>query len=77
MDHLPDFQKTNWDDSSVGMLLGYHLQWSSIPRVLGNDEQKERWEKTFLETNAFVGGRFYFIGDRGLFRKKANLICDL
>lgn len=43
------------------MLLGYHLQWSSIPRVLGNDEQKERWEKTFLETNAFVGGRFSII----------------
>ena len=38
------------------MLLGYHLQWSSIPRVLGNDEQRERWEKTFLEANAFVGG---------------------
>lgn len=50
----------NWDHSSVGMLLGYHLQWSSIPRVLGNDEQKERWEKTFLETNAFVGGVFPF-----------------
>lgn len=37
------------------MLLGYHLQWSSITRVIGTEEQKERWEKTFLETNAFVG----------------------
>ncbi|EYE91576.1 thermophilic desulfurizing enzyme family protein [Aspergillus ruber CBS 135680] len=42
-------------DGSVGMLLGYHLQWSSLTRVIGTEEQKERWEKTILETNSFVG----------------------
>lgn len=41
------------------MLLGYHLQWSSVARVIGNEEQKERWEKTFMETNAFVGGMHF------------------
>ena len=44
---------------SIGMLLGYHLQWSSVARVIGNEEQKERWEKTFMETNAFVGGMHF------------------
>jgi alkylation response protein AidB-like acyl-CoA dehydrogenase len=46
-------------DGSLGMLLGYHLLWSTTANVVGNDEQKERAQKLIIENNYFVGGLFY------------------
>jgi hypothetical protein len=43
-------------DGSLGMLLGYHLLWSTTANVVGNDEQKERVQKLIIENNYFVGG---------------------
>mgnify|MGYP001297775758 CR=1 FL=1 len=43
-------------DGSLGMLLGYHLLWSTTANVVGTDEQKERIQKLILENNYFVGG---------------------
>ena len=41
---------------SLGMLLGYHLLWSTTASVAGTDEQKERIQKLIIENNYFVGG---------------------
>jgi alkylation response protein AidB-like acyl-CoA dehydrogenase len=43
-------------DGSIGMLLGYHLLWSTTANVVGTDEQKEHWQKTIIKGNLFVGG---------------------
>ena len=43
-------------DGSLGMLLGYHLLWSTTANILGSDEQKERIQKLIIENNYFVGG---------------------
>jgi len=44
-------------DGSIGMLLGYHLLWSTTANITGTDEQKERIQKLTIENNFFVGGR--------------------
>ncbi|PLB41414.1 thermophilic desulfurizing enzyme family protein [Aspergillus candidus] len=43
-------------DGSIGMLLGYHLLWSTTARIVGTKEQQERTEKLILENNYFIGG---------------------
>ena len=43
-------------DGSLGMLLGYHLLWSTIGNVVGTEEQKQRLQKLIIENNYFVGG---------------------
>jgi len=43
-------------DGSIGMLLGYHLLWSTTANVVGTDEQKARIQKLIIENNYFVGG---------------------
>jgi Acyl-CoA dehydrogenase, N-terminal domain len=43
-------------DGSLGMLLGYHLLWSTTANVVGTEEQKERIQKLIIENNYFVGG---------------------
>ncbi|KAJ6784808.1 hypothetical protein PWT90_10773 [Aphanocladium album] len=43
-------------DGSLGMLLGYHLLWSTTARVVGTDEQAERTEELIISNNYFVGG---------------------
>ncbi|KAI9934330.1 hypothetical protein ASPWEDRAFT_107109 [Aspergillus wentii DTO 134E9] len=43
-------------DGSIGMLLGYHLLWSTTARIVGTPEQQERVEKLIIENNHFVGG---------------------
>lgn len=44
-------------DGSIGMLLGYHLLWSTTANVVGTDEQKDRFQKTIIENNYFIGGK--------------------
>lgn len=54
-------------DGSIGMLLGYHLLWSTTANVVGTDEQKVRVQKLIIENNYFVGGtcqRFSMMGCR-------------
>jgi hypothetical protein len=48
-------------DGSIGMLLGYHLLWSTTANVVGNEEQKARIQKQIIENNYFVGGPYTFI----------------
>ncbi|KAA8564785.1 hypothetical protein MFRU_008g03740 [Monilinia fructicola] len=43
-------------DGSLGMLLGYHLVWSTTANVVGTDEQKDRFQKEVIENNYFIGG---------------------
>ncbi|KIW88507.1 uncharacterized protein Z519_11076 [Cladophialophora bantiana CBS 173.52] len=43
-------------DGSIGMLLGYHLLWSTTANVVGTDEQKHRIQKLILDNDWFVGG---------------------
>lgn len=38
------------------MLLGYHLLWSTIARVVGSPAQAERFEELIIANNYFVGG---------------------
>lgn len=45
-------------DGSIGMLLGYHLLWSTTANIVGTDEQKDRFQKTILENNYFIGGMY-------------------
>lgn len=40
------------------MLLGYHLLWSTTARIVGTDEQKDRFEKLIIENNYFIGGKW-------------------
>lgn len=48
-------------DGSLGMLLGYHLLWSTTASVVGTDEQKERFQKLIIENNYFVGGVLFLL----------------
>ncbi|CAD6441377.1 9b4528e5-c3d6-4de2-a521-ac7d14acd17b [Sclerotinia trifoliorum] len=43
-------------DGSLGMLLGYHLLWSTTANIVGTDEQKDRLQKHIIENNFFMGG---------------------
>ncbi|ETI23638.1 hypothetical protein G647_05440 [Cladophialophora carrionii CBS 160.54] len=43
-------------EGSLGMLLGYHLLWSTTANVVGTDEQKHRIQKQILEHDWFIGG---------------------
>ncbi|PWY82018.1 thermophilic desulfurizing enzyme family protein [Aspergillus heteromorphus CBS 117.55] len=43
-------------DGSIGMLLGYHLLWSTTANVVGTPEQAERIQEWILTNNYFVGG---------------------
>ncbi|RBR11254.1 uncharacterized protein FIESC28_09138 [Fusarium coffeatum] len=43
-------------DGSVGMLLGYHLVWSTTANVVGTPEQADRSHKLIISNNSFVGG---------------------
>ncbi|TVY59717.1 Dibenzothiophene desulfurization enzyme C [Lachnellula suecica] len=42
-------------DGSIGMLLGYHLLWSTTANVVGTNEQKDRFQRTIMENNYFIG----------------------
>lgn len=41
---------------SIGMLLGYHLLWSTVANVVGTDEQADRFQKLILENDYLLGG---------------------
>lgn len=43
-------------NSSIGMLLGYHLLWSTTANVVGTAEQIERTHERIISNNYFVGG---------------------
>lgn len=43
-------------DGSIGMLLGYHLLWSTTANVVGTEEQASAIQQVILENNYFVGG---------------------
>ncbi|TQS31683.1 hypothetical protein Golomagni_08026, partial [Golovinomyces magnicellulatus] len=43
-------------DGSLGMLLGYHLLWSTTASVVGSPEQAERFQELIISNNYFVGG---------------------
>ncbi|KAF2762259.1 acyl-CoA dehydrogenase NM domain-like protein [Pseudovirgaria hyperparasitica] len=43
-------------DGSLGMLLGYHLLWSTTANVVGTPEQAERVANLITSNNYFVGG---------------------
>src|ERR1700710_3012750 len=46
-------------DGSLGMLLGYHLLWSTTANVVGTEEQRESVQKLIIENNYFVGGLLF------------------
>jgi alkylation response protein AidB-like acyl-CoA dehydrogenase len=48
-------------DGSIGMLLGYHILWSTTANIVGTEEQKERYQKLIIEDNYFVGGKSSFL----------------
>ncbi|CAN9443467.1 unnamed protein product [Alternaria alternata] len=43
-------------DGSIGMLLGYHLLWSTTANIVGLPEQADRFQKLITENNYFIGG---------------------
>ena len=43
-------------DGSMGMLLGYHLLWSTTANVVGTEEQANAIQQVIIENNYFVGG---------------------
>ena len=43
-------------DGSIGMLLGYHLLWSTTANVVGTEEQADAIQQVIIENNYFVGG---------------------
>lgn len=45
-------------DSSIGMLLGYSLLWSTTATVVGTVEQRDRFSKLITENNYFIGGKW-------------------
>jgi hypothetical protein len=61
-------------DGSLGMLLGYHLLWSTTANVVGTNEQKDRVQKLIIENNYFVGGVCPCINS--LVYAKANRSCQ-
>ena len=42
--------------SSIGMLLAYHLLWSTTANVVGSPEQADRFQDLIISNNYFVGG---------------------
>lgn len=52
-------------DGSIGMLLGYHLLWSTTANIVGTDEQKARIQQLIIENNYFVGGENKSLQERG------------
>ncbi|KAF2765097.1 acyl-CoA dehydrogenase NM domain-like protein [Teratosphaeria nubilosa] len=43
-------------DGSIGMLLGYHLLWSTTANVVGTDEQADSIQEAINTHNHFIGG---------------------
>ncbi|OMP86090.1 Dibenzothiophene desulfurization enzyme C [Diplodia seriata] len=43
-------------DGSIGMLLGYHLLWSTTANVVGTAEQAEALQEYIVGNNLFLGG---------------------
>jgi alkylation response protein AidB-like acyl-CoA dehydrogenase len=43
-------------DPSIGMLLGYHLLWSTTADVVGTDDQRDRAQKNIVQNRWFLGG---------------------
>ncbi|KAI4940939.1 hypothetical protein J4E91_011116 [Alternaria rosae] len=43
-------------DGSIGMLLGYHLLWSTTANIVGSPEQADRFQKLIISNNYFIGG---------------------
>lgn len=43
-------------DGSLGMLLGYHLLWSTTANVVGTPEQQAHVQQIIIENNYFIGG---------------------
>ncbi|KAK5166863.1 uncharacterized protein LTR77_007592 [Saxophila tyrrhenica] len=43
-------------DASIGMLLGYHLLWSTTANVVGTEDQATAIQQVILENNWFIGG---------------------
>ncbi|KAJ0161495.1 Dibenzothiophene desulfurization enzyme C [Colletotrichum tanaceti] len=43
-------------DGSIGMLLGYHLLWSTTANVIGSPEQADRLQDLVVSNNYLVGG---------------------
>ncbi|KAI5458980.1 acyl-CoA dehydrogenase/oxidase [Mariannaea sp. PMI_226] len=43
-------------DGSIGMLLGYHLIWSTTANIFGSSEQADRVQKEIITNNYYVGG---------------------
>ncbi|KAF2725377.1 acyl-CoA dehydrogenase NM domain-like protein [Polychaeton citri CBS 116435] len=43
-------------DGSIGMLLGYHLLWSTTANVVGTLEQAASVQQVVIEQNYFIGG---------------------
>lgn len=43
-------------DGSIGMLLGYHLLWSTTANIVGTPEQADRYQKLIISNNYFIGG---------------------
>lgn len=43
-------------DGSIGLLLGYHLLWSTIANLVGTLDQAEKWQEVIVKNNYFVGG---------------------
>lgn len=41
-------------DGSLGMLLGYHLLWSTTANVVGTDEQRDGIQRVIIENNVSV-----------------------
>lgn len=42
--------------SSIGMLLGYHLLWSTTANIVGTAEQAEALQEYIISNNLFLGG---------------------
>ncbi|KAK3631478.1 hypothetical protein LTR56_016842 [Elasticomyces elasticus] len=43
-------------DGSIGMLLGYHVLWSTTANVVGTAEQQDSAQEIIIGNNYFVGG---------------------
>nr|OQO29131.1 hypothetical protein B0A51_02715 [Rachicladosporium sp. CCFEE 5018] len=43
-------------DGSLGMLLGYHLLWSTTANVVGTEEQADSVQQAIVKNNYFIGG---------------------
>lgn len=57
--HITSANTSTWyltSPGSLGMLLGYHLLWSTTANVVGTDEQQESVQEVIIRNNFFVGG---------------------